>query len=349
MKTTLRGRDFITTSEWSREELETVLDVAFDLKRKFALGEPHKLLDGKTLFMLFYNPSLRTRNSFEAGMTQLGGHAHYLIPETVYSPTLTEEEPVKLGETKEKISDTARVLERYGHGIAIRIFGKPTNWIYGRGNQIVREFARWANIPVINMEDDMYHPCQAMADIMTIIEKLRKPEGKKLVMSWAYAPSPWKPLSVPHSVILIGAQFGMDVVLAHPKGFELDSNVIERCKEYANLYGGTFEITHNMEEAFEGADVVYPKSWTSIAYLPPNVREPNFEAIMDLLKKNKHWVCNQEKMDLCKKGALYMHCLPADRGAEVTNDVIDGPNSVVFDQAENRLHVQKAIMALTMA
>jgi ornithine carbamoyltransferase len=352
MFTGLGGRDFIDTAEWTREELDAVLDLANELKRKFALGEPHRILAEKSLFMLFYNPSLRTRNSFEAGMTQLGGHAHYLQPETVYSPTIKvgdAGEAKSAAETKERVSDTARVLERYGHGIAIRIFGRPADWTYGRGNEIVREFAKWSKIPVINMEDDMFHPCQAMADIQTISEKIPNLQGKKLVMSWAYAPSPWKPLSVPHSVVSIGTNYGMDVVLAHPKGLDLDPTVLVTCKRLADQNGGSFEISHDMKEAFSGADVVYPKSWTSIEYLPPKRPTPDLEAIRQLIDKNKSWICDQNVMDLCSKRALYMHCLPADRGFEVTDEVIDGPNSVIFDQAENRLHAQKAIMALIMS
>ncbi len=348
----LKGRDFIDTAEWTREELEAALDLAVELKRKFALGEPHRLLADKTLFMLFYNPSLRTRNSFEAGMTQLGGHAHYLQPETIYSPTVKTKDvgDVKAAaETRERVSDTARVLDRFGHGIAIRIFGKPADWVYGRGNEILREFAKWSRIPVINMEDDMFHPCQAMADILTIREKIPRPEGKKLVMSWAYAPSPWKPLSVPHSVALIGTNFGIDVVLAHPRGFELDPAVIENCKRLAKENGRTFEVSYDMKEAFQGADVVYPKSWTSLAHLPPRSTAPDLDGVRQLVDKNKDWICDQSMMELCNKRALYMHCLPADRGFEVTDEVIDGPNSVVFDEAENRLHGQKAVMALTMS
>ena len=351
MFTGLIGKDFIDTSEWTREELDAVLDLANDLKRKFALGEPHRILADKSLFMLFYNPSLRTRNSFEAGMTQLGGHAHYLQPETVYSPTMKVGDvgEVKVAaETKERVSDTARVLERYGHGIAIRIFGKPADWTYGRGNQIVREFAKWCKIPVINMEDDMFHPCQGMADIQTIKEKIPSLQGKKLVMSWAYAPSPWKPLSVPHSVVSVGTNFGMDVVLAHPKGFELDPKVTETCKRLSDENGGSFEVCYDMKEAFEGANVVYPKSWTSTAYLPPNRPTPDLDGVRQLVDKHKDWICNQDMIDLCSKRVLYMHCLPADRGFEVTDEVMDGPNSVIFDEAENRLHAQKAIMALTM-
>jgi N-acetylornithine carbamoyltransferase len=352
MFTGLKGRDFIDTVEWTREELDAVLELAKDLKRKSALSESHKILAEKTLFMLFYNPSLRTRNSFEAGMTQLGGHAHYLQPETVYSPTIKmgdAGETKVAAETKERVSDTARVLERYGHGIAIRIFGKPADWIYGRGNQIVRDFAKWSKIPIINMEDDMFHPCQAMADILTIKEKLPNPKGKKLVMSWAYAPSPWKPLSVPHSVALIGATYGMDVVLAHPKGFELDPKVIENAKRLADENGGSFEISYDMKEAFRGADVVYPKSWTSIQFLPPKAQAPDLDSVRKLSDANKSWICDQKMMDLCQKQVFYMHCLPADRGFEVTDEVMDGSNSVIFDEAENRLHAQKAIMALIMS
>jgi N-acetylornithine carbamoyltransferase len=198
------------------------------------------------------------------------------------------------------------------------------------------------------MEDDMFHPCQAMADILTIKEKIPKPEGKRLVMSWAYAPSPWKPVSVPHSVALIGTNFGMSVVLAHPRGFELDPTVIRNCKRLAEENGGSFEVSYDMKEAFQGADVVYPKSWTSIAYLPPRTTAPDLDGVRQLTGKNKDWTCDQEMMDLCNKRVLYMHCLPADRGFEVTDEVIDGTSSVVFDEAENRLHAQKAVMALTM-
>lgn len=347
--TNLRGKDWLNEQEWSRHELDTILDVAFDLKNKFARREPHEILKGQTLFMIFYNPSLRTRNSFEAGMTQLGGHAHYLEPATIYRPTLTAEIPKGLEETRERICDTARVLDRMGDAIAIRIFGKPTGWHYGFGHKIIREFAHWAKIPVINMECDMYHPCQVMADLMTIKEHLGKFEGKKFVISWAYCPSPWKPLAVPQSCVQGMTKMGMDVVLAHPKGFELDPKIIENAKRNVEEFGGSFEIVNDMKQAFEGADVVYPKSWTSVKFLPPNVSEPQFDEIRKLLEQNKDWVCDQEKMDLTKNGkGKYMHCLPADVGVEVTPEVIDGPNSIVWDQAENRLHAQKAIMALVM-
>jgi N-acetylornithine carbamoyltransferase len=347
MKTeSFRGRDWITDLEYTKEELETILEVAWDLKRKRATGEPHELLKGKTLFMIFYNQSLRTRNSFEAGMHQLGGHAHDLNPKQIYTPALPGRE---VAYSTERVSDVARVLSRMGEGIAIRCYGEPVDWIYGEANRMIREFAYWADIPVINMEDDMYHPCQAMADIMTIIEKKgRDLKGKKFVMSWAYSPSVEKPLAVPQSAITVASKFGLNITLAHPEGLELDPNVIDAVKENVKKYGGSFEIVNDMKEAFKDADIVYPKSWTSKHFIPPEVDKPMLDKTQELFEKNKHWKTTKEIMSLAKEDAIYMHCLPADRGFEVDDDVIDGPQSVVFDEAENRLHVQKAIMALLM-
>lgn len=341
-----RGRDWITDLEFTKEELETILEVAWDLKKKRATGEPHELLKGKTLFMIFYNQSLRTRNSFEAGMHQLGGHAHDLNPKQIYTPALPGRE---VAYSTERVSDVARVLSRMGEGIAIRCYGEPVDWIYGEANRMIREFAHWADIPVINMEDDMYHPCQAMADIMTIIEKKgRDLRGKKFVMSWAYSPSVEKPLAVPQSAITVASKFGLNITLAHPEGLELDPNIIDAVKENVRKYGGSFEIVNDMKEAFKDADIVYPKAWTSKHFIPPEVSKPMLEKTQELFDKNKHWKTTKEMMKLAKEDAIYMHCLPADRGFEVEDDVMDGPQSVVFDEAENRLHAQKAIMALLM-
>lgn len=347
MKTeSFRGRDWITDLEFTKEELETILDVAWDLKKKRATGEPHELLKGKTLFMIFYNQSLRTRNSFEAGMHQLGGHAHDLNPKQIYTPALPGRE---IAYSTERVSDVARVLSRMGEGIAIRCYGEPVDWIYGEANKMIREFAHWADIPVINMEDDMYHPCQAMADIMTIIEKKgRDLRGKKFVMSWAYSPSVEKPLAVPQSAITVASKFGLNITLAHPEGLELDPNIIDAVKENVRKYGGSFEIINDMKEAFKDADIVYPKAWTSKHFIPPEVEKPILEKTQELFDKNKHWKTTKEMMNLAKEDAIYMHCLPADRGFEVDDDVMDGPQSVIFDEAENRLHAQKAIMALLM-
>ncbi len=341
-----RGRDFITVLDYTREEVEAILDFADELKAKFKRGQPHKYLEDKTLFMLFYNQSLRTRNSFEAGMTQLGGHAHFLDPNKIYMPALEGEE---VAYSTERISDVARVLDRMGHGIAIRMYGDPVGWENGKANRIVREFARWAeSIPVINMECDIYHPCQGMADIMTVREHFGGFKGVKFVMSWAYSPSVHKPLSVPHSAIIAAATVGCDVVLAHPEGLELDDDVLDATRARAVESGGSFEIVDDMEEAFRGADVVYPKAWTSKHFIPPIAGEPMLEKAQELFDANKNWICDDAKLALAKPGVKYMHCLPCDRGFEVTDSVIDGPHSVVFDEAENRLHAQKAIMSLLM-
>lgn len=342
--TTLRGRDFITWLDFSRDEIEAMLDTAHDLKRKFIRREPHKVLEGQTLHMLFYNTSLRTRNSFEAGMTQLGGHAHFLQPGAVYTPALKGEE---VAYSTERISDVARVLAEMGDAIAIRIYGKPTGWQYGKGDRIVREFAEWAKVPVINMEDDMYHPCQALADVMTMQEKLgHNLQGKKFVMSWAYSGSVAKPLAVPQSAIVSAAMMGMDVTLAHPEGLDLDPNVLQATKNLAGKNGGSFKISHDMDESFRDADVVYPKAWT--------VQPTDGSGLMDeakakpVFEANKDWICTNEKMALTRD-AYYMHCLPADRDMEVTDDVIDGPNSIIIEEAANRMHAQKGMMALIMA
>ncbi|MCK5584868.1 ornithine carbamoyltransferase, partial [Candidatus Bipolaricaulota bacterium] len=291
---TFRGKDFITLLDYSKEEIETLLEVALDLKRKFAMGEPHKLLDAKTLFMIFYNQSLRTRNSFEAGMTQLGGHAHFLDPSKIYAPALEGDEQAY---STERVSDVARVLARMGHAIAIRCYGDPVGWKYGRANEVINNFAHWSHIPVINMEDDIYHPCQALADVMTMQEKLNNNlQGKKFVMSWAYSGSVAKPLAVPQSAILSAAMMGMDVTLAHPEGLDLDPKILQATKDLAKKNGGAFKISHdNMDKSFQNAHVVYPKAWTSQPTDGGAWDEAKAKAIFEA---NKDWICTQDKMDL---------------------------------------------------
>jgi len=326
MQTTLKGRDYITTQEWTIEELETLLNVAGDLKKRKAMGESHKLLEDKTIFLLFFDKSTRTRNSFEAGITQLGGHAHFIDAET---------SQISHGESPK---DTGIILSRYGEGIAIR-----HDLIPGEGNEYMREVAKWATVPVINMQCDVDHPCQTIADLMTIREKFGKNlRGLKIAVSWVYTPSYAKPLSVPQGLITLLPRFGLDVVLANPPEFELMPDQMEIARKNADENNVHFEISDSMEEAFKDADIVYPKSW-GILELFDNPKEA-----LKIAKKYKNWICDQEIMSLTKPNSIYMHCLPADRGNEVTDEVIDGPHSVVFDEAENRLHTCKAIMALTM-
>ncbi len=325
MKTFLQNRDFISDLDFSKEEVETVLDVAFDLKRKRALNEPHPYLRDKTLAMLFFFTSTRTRGSFEAGMTQLGGHAAFIESKTTQ---------IAHGDTPKEIGE---IYGRYFEGIAIR----HCDWKVG--NDYINEVAKYSRAPVLNMQCDIYHPFQCLADLMTIWEKKgRNLRGKRMVISWAYAESYSKPISVPQSLILQMPRFGMDVVLAHPPEFKLMPEIVEQAQTEARKTGVAFDIVEDMAEGFKDADVVYAKSWGPLVYTN-NVEEGEI-----ITKKYANWITDEKKMRLAKEDAIYMHPLPADRNIEVTDAVIDGSQSVVYDQAENRLHVQKAVMALTM-
>ena len=325
MQTDLRGRDLITEQEWTLEELETVFDVAWDLKRRRALGEPHALLRDKVLAMLFFFTSTRTRTSFEAGMAQLGGHAMFIDSQTTQ---------IAHGDTAKEIGE---IVGRSSDGIAIR----QCDWNFG--NQYIREVAKYSRVPVLNMQCDVYHPFQILADAMTLMERFgRNLKGRKIAVSWAYAASYQKPISVPQSLILLMTRLGMNVALAHPPEYKLMPEIVEQARENARKSGGSLEITHDMDEAFKDADAVYPKSWGALLTTTDNAESARIG------KQYTDWICDARRMALAKEHAVYMHCLPADRGLEVTDEVIDGPQSVVYDEAENRLHVQKAVMALTM-
>jgi len=325
MQTNLRGRDLICDLDFSKEEVETVLDMAWDLKRKRAVGEPHPYLRDKVLGMLFFFSSTRTRCSFEAGIAQLGGHGAFIDSRTTQ---------IAHGDTAKEIGE---ILGRYFDGIAIR----QCDWDYG--NKYLNWVAGASRAPVLNMQCDLYHPFQCLADLMTIIEKKgRDLRRKKMVVSWAYASSYLKPLSVPQSLILQMPRFGVDVTLAYPEEFKLCPDIVEEAKAQARKNGTGFEIVHDMDEAFRGADIVYAKSWG------PMMTTTDPEEGKRLQNKYESWITDERRMALAKKDAIYMHPLPADRDIEVTSAVMDGPNSVVFDQAENRLHAQKGVMALTM-
>lgn len=349
--TTFRGRDFLAETDFTREEIETILALAEELKLDRAKGKLHDdLLRAKTLFMIFYNQSLRTRNSFEAGMTQLGGHAHYLDPSKIYTPAMEGRE---VAYSTERVADVARVLDRMGDAIAIRCYGDPVDWEYGGSHAMLREFARWADIPVLNMEDDVYHPFQGLADILTVKEKFGTFKDINFTMSWAYSPSVHKPRAVPQSAILYAAMMGMRVTLAHPKGMELDPKILAQCETYAKTYGGSFKVSDDFEASMKGAHVVYPKAWCATPIFLPPVGQADQKKTQEIFDQYKNWKCTKEIMNIADKNAIYLHCLPCDRGYEVDNDVIDktsgsGWLSAAFDEAENRLHVQKAVMALVM-
>ena len=327
-----RGRNFITLEDYSKQEIDFILEVSGYLKMKYILGEETPLLKDKTLFMIFFEQSTRTRNSLEAGMTQLGGHAHDLTPNKMQ---LSHGESAK---------DTAVVLSRMGEGIACR------NCFYGTGNKYLNELAKHASIPVISMQDDVYHPLQAIADLLTIREYFgQNLKGLKVAITWAYATSHAKPLSVPQSQILLFPRYGMDVVVAHPEEFPLQRDVVDRAKRYAEEGGGSLSFVGDMREAVKDADIIIPKNWGGFAYFDTwEDSEEQWEMMKNNLKKHKDWRCDMEMLKLAKKHVKIMHALPADRGKEVTDEVIDGEWSIVYDEAENRLHTGKAVLALTM-
>lgn len=328
MQTFLHGRDLISDLDFTKEEVETVLDVAFDLKRKRALNEPHAYLRDKVLAMLFFFSSTRTRGSFEAGIAQLGGHGAFIESRTTQ---------IAHGDTPKEIGE---IFGRYFDGIAIR----HVDW--GVGNKYINEVAKYSRVPVLNMQCDIYHPFQILADLMTIVEKKgRDLRRKKMVVSWAYAASYQKPMSVPQSLILQMPRFGLDVTLVHPPEFRLMPEIVAQAEADAKKAGAGFDVISDpdgMEKAFKDADIIYAKSWGAM------VHTPDPEEGANIIKKYAHWITDERKMALAKPDAIYMHPLPADRNIEVTDAVIDGPNSVVYDEAENRLHAQKAVMALTM-
>ena len=326
MQTFLHGRDLIGDLDFSKEEVETVLDLAWDLKRKRALNEPHPYLRDKVLAMLFFFSSTRTRGSFEAGMAQMGGHGAFIESSTTQ---------ISHGDTAKEIG---QIYGRYFDGIAIR----HCDWKVG--NTYLNEVAQASRVPVLNMQCDIYHPFQCLADLMTIMEKkgrdLRK---KRIVVSWAYAESYLKPISVPQSLIIQMPRFGMDVTLAYPKDFELMPDIVQQAKDEAKRWGTAFDITNDMDEGMKDADVVYAKSWGPLMTADDGAKG---KVLQD---SHKDWIMDQRRLELANRDAIYMHPLPADRDVEVTNEVIDGPQSVVYDEAENRLHAQKAVMALTMS
>ncbi len=325
MQTNLRGKDMITTQDWTKEEIDTVLDVALELKRKRALNQPHAYLRDKVLAMLFFFSSTRTRSSFEAGIAQLGGHGAFI------DSTTTQ---ISHGDTAKEIGE---IYGRYYDGIAIR----QCDWDFG--NQYIRDVAAASRVPILNMQCDVYHPFQILADMLTIIEKKGDPRGLTINVSYAYASSYQKPISVPQSLILLMTRFGMNVRLTHPPEFKLMPDIVEQARENARRHKGSFEVLDDFNAGFKDADVIYAKSWGAM------LTTTDHQESAKISQQYTDWITDERRMAMAKDDAIYMHCLPADRNIEVTDGVIDGPNSVVYDEAENRLHVQKAVMALTMS
>lgn len=307
----LKGRDMIELDEYSTEEIQFLIDSAIEIKRKQKNGEVYQPLKGKTIGLIFEKSSTRTRVSFEAGMFQLGGHALFL-----------SKNDIQLGRG-EPISDTAQVMSRYLDGLMIRTFGHDN----------VVNLAKYASIPVINGLSDMAHPCQVLADLQTVLEHKGKLKGLKMAFIGDGN-------NMAHSLLIGGAKMGMHVAVASPKGYEADASIVKLSEEIAAQTGGKITITQDPLEAAKDADVIYTDVWASMGFEEEQAqREAAFA----------DYQVNEELVKAAKPDYLFLHCLPAHRGEEVSEGVIDGANSVIFDQAENRLHAQKALMVALMA
>ncbi|MFB3883967.1 MAG: ornithine carbamoyltransferase [Thermodesulfobacteriota bacterium] len=310
MAINMKGKSLASLYDLTREEIEEIFKTSELLKLQLLRGQEHPILKGKTLAMIFEKPSTRTRISFEVGMWQLGGYALYL--------SATD---LQLGRG-ETIGDTARVLSRYVNGIMARVFK----------HQTILDLIRYSEVPVINGLSDFTHPCQGLADLFTIYEKKGRLSGLKL----AYIGDG---NNVAHSLLYGCSKVGMDIVLGCPKGFEPSSKVVSDAEQVAKKNGSTIKVTKDPKEAVKGADVIYTDVWASMGQ--EKEREKR-------VKVFKPYQVNGKLVKGAKEDYLFMHCLPAHRGEEVTDEVADSKNSVIFDQAENRMHVQKALMALIM-
>ena len=331
----LRGRDLIAETDWSKEEYEIAMKVTGDMKSLYYSGKEHPYLEYKTFLMMFFSGSTRTRISFETAMTQLGGHSQFINPQTL---RLSLEDKPGSGES---IKDTGEVMARLGDGIGIRLLDAQIDY-YWHGHEIMCRMAEHSGVPVINMASDVYHPCQSLTDIFTMREKLGETKGKKIVITWAYSPWIRGRCSV-QGTALISAMYGMDVVVANPPEFDLDPSVLSTCADLAKGSGGSFEVVHDMDKALDGATVVFPRNWfTGRRY------DIGKDEELKIAEKHRDWCYTAERQKkLCDPGYL-LQCMPVDRGNEADAEVCDNELSWMYDQAENRLHTQKAILALTM-
>ncbi|GCE03994.1 N-acetylornithine carbamoyltransferase [Dictyobacter aurantiacus] len=332
---------FLNTADLPQEEIQALISLALDLKQ----GKVQKSLAGKTLATLFFNPSVRTRVSFATAMSRLGGQALEISGNNVWSFEYADD-VVMDGSTIEHVKEVAPVLSRYCDGLAIRcseLVTKSTesastgSWAESKQDIVLNSFAKYASVPVINMESNVYHPCQGLGDAVTIKEQLGETKGKKYVHTWAYHPKAL-PMATTNSQLLAACDLGMDVVLAHPQGWELDPEILEVAQKRVIQSGGSFSISYDQKEALEDADIVCAKSWGALPYYG------NWEAEKQARAQLKDWIVDEPKMARTRQGK-FMHCLPVRRNVEVTQGVLDGPGSIVIDEAENRMWAQMALLA----
>jgi N-acetylornithine carbamoyltransferase len=325
-------RHFLTTLDWSRAELEALIDEARRLKAT-PLADS---LKGKTIALVFFNPSLRTRTSFEIGIWQLGGHAVVLEPGKGAWPIEFAPGAVMDGDPEEHVAEVARVLSRYCDLIGVRAFPKFQSWEEDRKDLVITSFAKHSTVPVINMET-ITHPCQELALMLTLKERLGTTDGKKFVLTWTYHPKPLN-TAVANSGLIIAAKLGFDVTLLCPTPeYVLDERYMSAARGMVAENGRTLTVTHDIDAAYDGAEVVYAKSWGALPYFGAWAGE---KPIRDA---HKHFIVDAAKMKRTKN-AMFSHCLPLRRNVKATDEVMDSPASAVIDEAENRLHVQKAVM-----
>lgn len=315
-------------------DLNRLIESALRFKRGEDRSQP---LAGKSVALVFFNPSLRTRASMQVGIFQLGGNPVVLEPGGT-SWTLEHREGAVMDADKtEHVAEFVRVLERYCVAIGVRTFAALKDWQEERKDPVLNAFTKYASVPIINLESAMHHPCQSLADMMTIREKLGAGR-KRVVLTWAWHPKPL-PMAVPNSFALAAAQMGHDLVIAHPAGYELDDELINTSRQLATEAGGSLSVTNDMEAAFNRAEVIYAKSWGAKQFYGRDEQD----TITRAQYRNK-WIVNERRMAQTDD-AIFMHCLPVRRNVIVTDAVIDSRASVVIDEAENRLHAQKAVMA----
>ena len=329
---------FLSTEDLSRPQLDELIAAALRFKSG---AEKAKPLAGKSVALVFFNPSLRTRASMQVGIYELGGNAVVLEPGGTSWRLEHREHAMMCGDKTEHVAEFVRVLGRYCVAIGVRTFAALKDWQEERLDPILNAFANYSEVPIINLESAMHHPCQAMADMMTIREQLG--EGrKKVLLTWAWHPKPL-PMAVPNSFALAAAQMGHELVIAHPNGYELDDELMQAITQSAAAAGSSVTVTNDVDAAFEKIEVVYAKSWGSRNFY--GVLEKDIEERAQYRGK---WMVDDVKMARTNNG-IFMHCLPVRRNVIVTDGVIDSPSSVVIDEAENRLHVQKAILSKLMS
>lgn len=329
-------KHFLNTQDWTRAELDSVLrDAAYYKQHKFG-----DALKGKGVALVFFNSSLRTRTSFELGTFQLGGHAVVLQPGKDAWPIEFDLGTVMDGDTEEHIAEVARVLSRYVDLIGVRAFPKFVDWSVDRQDRVLKGFAKYSTVPVINMET-ITHPCQELAHVLALQEHFGTEDlrGKKYVLTWTYHPRALN-TAVANSALAIATRMGMDVTLLCPtEDYILDERYMDWAKQNVSENGGSLSVSHDINSAYRDADVVYAKSWGALPYFG------QWEQEKPIRDQYKHFIVDEEKMAMTNSG-VFSHCLPLRRNVKATDGVMDSPNCIAIDEAENRLHVQKAVMAV---